>query len=48
VAADVRATIIDGHVLMREGSLASLDEHSVVEEANREAAALRMRAGIKR
>ena len=46
VAADVRATIVDGHVLMRDRSLVSLDERSVVDEANREAADLRVRAGV--
>lgn len=47
VAADVRATIVDGHVLMREGKLRSLDERAVVNEANREAGALRSRAGVR-
>jgi 5-methylthioadenosine/S-adenosylhomocysteine deaminase len=46
VAADVRVTIIDGHLLMRDGSLISLDESVVIDEANREAAALHVRAGL--
>jgi 5-methylthioadenosine/S-adenosylhomocysteine deaminase len=46
VAADVRTTIIDGQVLMRDGELLALDENVVIEEANREADALRARAGI--
>jgi 5-methylthioadenosine/S-adenosylhomocysteine deaminase len=46
VAADVRTTIIDGRVLMRDGELLALDENVVIDEANREADALRARAGI--
>jgi len=46
VAADVRTTIIDGQVLMRDGKLLALAEASVIEEANREADALRSRAGL--
>ena len=46
VAADVRTTIIDGQVLMRDGELLALNEASVMEDANREADALRARAGI--
>jgi 5-methylthioadenosine/S-adenosylhomocysteine deaminase len=46
VAADVRTTIIDGQVLMRDGELLALDENVVIDEANREADALRARAGI--
>lgn len=46
VAADVRTTIIDGQVLMRDGELLALDENVVIDEANREANALRARAGI--
>jgi 5-methylthioadenosine/S-adenosylhomocysteine deaminase len=46
VASDVRTTIIDGQVLMRDGELLALDESVVVDEANREADALRARAGI--
>jgi 5-methylthioadenosine/S-adenosylhomocysteine deaminase len=44
--ADVRTTIIDGRVLMRDGELLTLNEASVVEEANREASALAQRAGL--
>jgi 5-methylthioadenosine/S-adenosylhomocysteine deaminase len=44
--ADVRATIIDGRIVMREGKLLALNETSVIEEANREAAALAARAGL--
>jgi 5-methylthioadenosine/S-adenosylhomocysteine deaminase len=43
---DVRATIIDGHVLMRDGELLTLNEASVIEEANREASGLAERAGV--
>jgi 5-methylthioadenosine/S-adenosylhomocysteine deaminase len=43
---DVRATIIDGQVVMRDGELLTLDEASVIEEANREAGALAARAGL--
>jgi 5-methylthioadenosine/S-adenosylhomocysteine deaminase len=46
VAADVRTTIIDGQVLMRDGELLALDENVAIDEANREANALRARAGI--
>ncbi|MDX6303271.1 MAG: 5-methylthioadenosine/S-adenosylhomocysteine deaminase [Blastocatellia bacterium] len=46
VAADVRATVIDGQVLMRDGELLTLNEASVIEEANREAKSLGERAGI--
>jgi 5-methylthioadenosine/S-adenosylhomocysteine deaminase len=46
VAADVRTTIIDGQVLMRDGEFLALDESVVIHEANREADALRARAGL--
>jgi len=46
VAADVRTTIIDGQVLMRERALTSLDERVVIDEANREAKGLAERAGV--
>src|SRR6266850_442568 len=46
VSSDVRTTIIDGHVLMRDGELLSMNEASVIEDANREAGALAERAGI--
>lgn len=45
-ASDVRTTIIDGRVVMRDGELLTLDESAVIEEANREASALVKRAGI--
>jgi 5-methylthioadenosine/S-adenosylhomocysteine deaminase len=48
VAADVRTTIIDGKVLMRNGELQTLDEDLVIDEANREAEGLRARAGVTR
>jgi 5-methylthioadenosine/S-adenosylhomocysteine deaminase len=45
-ASDVRTTITDGQVLMRNRELLTLNEASVLEEANREANALAERAGI--
>jgi 5-methylthioadenosine/S-adenosylhomocysteine deaminase len=45
-AADVRTSIIDGQIVMRDRQLSSLDERSVKEDARREAEALRKRAGI--
>jgi len=44
--ADVRVTIIDGRVVMRNRELMTMDESVVVKEANREATALRERAGL--
>jgi 5-methylthioadenosine/S-adenosylhomocysteine deaminase len=44
--ADVRTTIIDGQVLMRDGELTTLVETRVIEDAVREAEALRGRARI--
>jgi 5-methylthioadenosine/S-adenosylhomocysteine deaminase len=46
IASDVRATIVDGQLLMREGEFLTLNEASVIEEANREARALAERAGV--
>jgi 5-methylthioadenosine/S-adenosylhomocysteine deaminase len=46
VAPDVRTTIIDGQVLMRDGELLMMNEGDVIEEANREASALAKRAGL--
>jgi len=46
-ASDVRTTVIDGQVVMREGGLLTMNEASVIEEANREANALAERAGLK-
>jgi 5-methylthioadenosine/S-adenosylhomocysteine deaminase len=43
---DVRTTIIDGRVVMRDGELLTLNEADVIAEANREASALAERAGI--
>jgi 5-methylthioadenosine/S-adenosylhomocysteine deaminase len=44
--ADVRTTIIDGQIVMRDGELLTLDEESVIAEAQREASSLIERAGI--
>jgi len=46
VAPDVRTTIVDGQVLLCDGELLTLNEVSVIEEANREASALAQRAGV--
>lgn len=46
MAADVRTAIIDGQIVMRNGKLLTLNEAVVIDEANREADALRTRAGI--
>jgi 5-methylthioadenosine/S-adenosylhomocysteine deaminase len=46
LASDVRATVIEGRVLMRDGELLTMNEASVIEEANREASALAKRAGL--
>src|SRR2546429_428399 len=43
---DVRATIIDGQIVMRDRALMTLVEDQVIEDANREALALARRAGI--
>src|SRR5438128_10414093 len=43
---DVRVTIINGHVVMRNGELMTMYEGEVIEEANREANALAKRAGL--
>jgi len=45
-ATDVRASIIDGRILMRERQLLSLDETRVVENANHEAMSLMTRVGL--
>jgi 5-methylthioadenosine/S-adenosylhomocysteine deaminase len=45
-ASDVATTIIDGRFVMRDRKLLSLDESSVIENANREAAALQQRSQI--
>ena len=43
-ASDVRTTIIDGQVVMRDGELTTMNEADAIAEANREAADLRTRA----
>ncbi len=45
-AADVRTTLIDGRLVMRDRQLLTLDEPGVIDEANREAGALSARARI--
>ena len=45
-SSDVRATIIEGQVLMRDGELLAMNEPDVIAAANREASALRQRAGL--
>ena len=44
--ADVRATIIDGRIVMLDGELLTLNEASVIDEANSEASGLARRAGL--
>lgn len=44
--ADVRTTIIDGRVVMRDAKLATLDEGAVMADADREGASLRTRAKV--
>ena len=44
--ADVRVTIIEGKIVMRDGNLLTLNETSVIEKANHEASALAQRAGL--
>jgi 5-methylthioadenosine/S-adenosylhomocysteine deaminase len=45
-SSDVRTTIVDGRVVMRDGELLTLNEADVIDDANREAGALTERAGI--
>jgi 5-methylthioadenosine/S-adenosylhomocysteine deaminase len=45
-ASDVRTTIIDGRMVMRDGELTMLNEADVIAEANREAGELSRRAAI--
>jgi 5-methylthioadenosine/S-adenosylhomocysteine deaminase len=45
-ASDVRTTIVDGRMLMRDRQLLTLNELSVIDEANREASALAARARV--
>ncbi|HMG72275.1 MAG TPA: 5'-deoxyadenosine deaminase [Pyrinomonadaceae bacterium] len=47
VSSDVRTTIIDGQMLMRDGDLLTMNEASVIGDANREASALAERAGVR-
>ncbi len=44
---DVRSTIVDGQVLMRERELSTLNEANVLADANREAEALKVRALVQ-
>jgi 5-methylthioadenosine/S-adenosylhomocysteine deaminase len=46
-ATDVRTTIIDGQMVMRDRRLLTLNETNVLNEANRQALAVRERAGCK-
>jgi 5-methylthioadenosine/S-adenosylhomocysteine deaminase len=46
IASDVRTTIIDGQIVMRNGELLIMNEAGVIDEANREAEGLRARAGL--
>jgi 5-methylthioadenosine/S-adenosylhomocysteine deaminase len=43
---DVRTTIVDGRVLMRDRELTTLKEATVIADAAREGAALRARANV--
>jgi 5-methylthioadenosine/S-adenosylhomocysteine deaminase len=43
---DVRTTIIDGRVVMRDGELLTLNAADVIADANRESSALMKRAGL--
>jgi len=45
-ASDVRSVIISGELLMKDRELLTLDEESVLEEANQERKTLMVRAGI--
>jgi 5-methylthioadenosine/S-adenosylhomocysteine deaminase len=45
-SSDVRTTIIDGWVVMRDGELLTLNEADVIAEANRESGALMKRVGL--
>jgi 5-methylthioadenosine/S-adenosylhomocysteine deaminase len=47
-SSDVRTTIIDGRVVMRDGELLTLNDADVIRDANREAKALTERAGLRR
>jgi len=43
---DVQSVVIDGQVVMRDRQLLTLDEHGVVQDANRQRSELMKRAGI--
>jgi 5-methylthioadenosine/S-adenosylhomocysteine deaminase len=45
-ASDVQTVIIDGHLVMRDRELLTMNEREVIEEANREASLLLARAGV--
>ena len=45
-SSDVRTSIIDGRVVMRDGELKTMDETAVIADANREAKALTERADL--
>src|ERR1041385_2655479 len=45
-AADVRVTIIDGRIVMRDRELLTMNELAVIQDANREAGSLQERAGL--
>jgi 5-methylthioadenosine/S-adenosylhomocysteine deaminase len=47
-SSDVRTTIIDGRVVMRDGELLTLNEADVIADANLESGALTKRAGLGR
>jgi 5-methylthioadenosine/S-adenosylhomocysteine deaminase len=46
LVSDVKTTIIDGQVLMRERELTTMNEKEVIEQSNREAISLTRRASI--
>ncbi|HEV7377212.1 MAG TPA: 5'-deoxyadenosine deaminase [Pyrinomonadaceae bacterium] len=45
-ASDVQTVIVDGHLVMRDRELLTMNEREVIEEANREAGLLLARAGV--
>jgi len=45
-ASDVRTTVIDGRIVMRDRELTTMNEADVMAEANREAASLKQRVGF--
>ena len=44
--ADVQTVIVNGRLLMHDGELQTLDERTVIDEANRESALLMQRSGL--